>query len=122
MAENPKFNKLLEELRDLHERKNDNYARTGDPLSNLKACERIACPSCGTPIPAWVGVAIRLTDKWERYMNLLSGVPDRVGEDVKETVRDQTVYSMLWLLLREEWEAERDSNKHNEKETVSQDT
>lgn len=115
MAKNLAFEQLLEEIKDLHERKNDNYARAGDPLSNLKVCERFACPTCGTKIPAWLGVAIRLSDKWERFANLIGGSTDRVGEDVKETVRDQAIYSLLWILLRKEWEDQQNVSREEQR-------
>ena len=34
----PKFYKIVEELKDLHSRKNFDYAGTGDPLGNFDRC------------------------------------------------------------------------------------
>lgn len=91
----PRFYQLLEELADLHERKNQNYATSEDPLSNLRECE-------GLGIPPFKGTLVRLCDKWCRIKRLASGVPDLVGESVVDTLRDMAIYSLLAIILWEE--------------------
>lgn len=99
----PKFYQLLNELADLHERKNQNYATQEDPLSNLRECE-------GLGIDAFKGTLVRLCDKWCRIKNLAKGVPDLVGESIVDTLRDMAIYSLLAIIL---WE-EKHPKKENE--------
>ena len=95
MAVNPKFNALLEKIRDTHDRKNSNYARPEDPFFNFRGCEEIG-------IPAWKGVLVRMGDKWNRIQNLANGVPDRVGESILDTLEDLAVYALIDILLYKE--------------------
>ena len=55
----PRFYKLLEEIAELHSRKNHDYTPSGDPLANFRMCEKFG-------IPAWKGVLTRMSDKWSR--------------------------------------------------------
>lgn len=91
----PLFYELLEQMADLHDRKNANYAEDGNPLSNLKGCERLN-------IPAFMGVLVRLQDKWSRIEQLAKGKPDLVGESLEDTLMDNAVYSLLAIVLLRE--------------------
>lgn len=92
----PRFYELIEEIKDLHNRKNNNYAEDTDPLSNLKGAELFG-------IPAWKGVLVRLTDKWSRIQQLSKGKQDLVGESLVDTLQDMAVYSLLCIILYEEY-------------------
>lgn len=103
----PKFFEALTMMADIHNRKNANYAGEGnDPFANFRMCEQFSCPSCGNKIPAWLGLAIRMSDKWSRFANLLGGVQDQVGESILDTVLDISVYANIFKVMRAEWEAE----------------
>lgn len=91
----PRFYQLLEEIADLHARKNANYSKDNDPLSNLRMCESFG-------VPAWIGVLIRMGDKWSRIQELAKGKPDLVGENIQDTLQDLAVYSLLAIVLLEE--------------------
>ena len=91
----PLFYELLNKIGDLHARKNSNYAEDNDPLSNLKACERLN-------ITPFMGVMIRLQDKWSRLEQLAKGKPDLVGESIEDTLMDNAVYSLLAIILLKE--------------------
>jgi hypothetical protein len=91
----PRFYEILLQIAKLHADKNSNYAEDTDPLSNLRECERMG-------VPAHVGVAIRLTDKFSRYTQLLKGKKDLVGESVFDTLLDISIYSLLSIVLIEE--------------------
>lgn len=90
-----RFYKLLDELADLHERKNQNYATSEDPLKNLRECEDLG-------ITPFNGTLVRLCDKWCRIKNLAGGVPDLVGESIVDTLKDMAIYSLLGIILWEE--------------------
>ena len=91
----PLFYDLLEEMADLHARKNANYADPEDPLSNLRRCRALG-------VSPLVGVLVRLQDKWSRIENLARGVPDLVGESLEDTLLDNAVYSLLAIILMRE--------------------
>jgi len=91
----PKFYQLLEEMADLHSRKNANYTVGQDHFSNIRESERFG-------IPAWKGTLIRMGDKWNRLMSLGNGQPDMVGESMKDTLMDMAVYSLICIILLEE--------------------
>lgn len=94
----PRFYEILEEMAELHSRKNHDYSGD-DPLSNLKMCESIG-------IPAWKGVLIRLMDKWSRLTNFAKQEVLLVeDESLIDTLKDNAVYSILCLIL---WEEEKE--------------
>jgi len=99
----PDFYKLLKEIAELHSRKNYNYARKGDPLSNFYACEKF-----GLPAP-W-GCMTRMTDKDDRKSQvLLKG--DTVREDITETSRDDAVYNLIFEILWKEFLQNKNAKK-----------
>jgi len=99
----PMFYELLEKIGDLHARKNSNYAEDSDPLSNLKACSRLN-------IPPFMGIMIRLQDKWSRLEQLSKGKPDLVGESIEDTLMDNAVYSLLAIIMLNEAKKEKEAH------------
>ncbi len=94
----PRFYELLQQMADLHSRKNHDYAGD-DPLSNLRASEEI-------DIPAWKGILIRLMDKWGRLKTFAkTGSFEVKDESVNDTLMDNAVYSLLCIIVLEEAKA-----------------
>ena len=91
----PRFYELLDQIGDLHDRKNSNYAADNDPLSNLRLCESFG-------VPASVGTMVRMSEKWSRLTELTKGKQDRVGESMTDTLMDMAIYSLLEIILIEE--------------------
>ena len=91
---NPAFNKLIDEILELHESKNSDYAQDTDPLSNLRRSTRLG-------IPAWKGVIVRLTDKWSRVEQLTAGKLPK-HESLRDSLIDNAVYSLLAVILLDE--------------------
>ncbi len=93
----PRFYALLEELADLHNRKNQDYSEPGQALGNLLAATRVG-------ITPFLGVAVRLQDKFSRFENLVrkGGKGAVVDEKIDDTLRDMAVYSLLAIILWEE--------------------
>lgn len=91
----PRFYKILEEMADLHSRKNSNYAQFHEPLSNLRECQKFG-------IKPTDGVITRMSDKWSRLGQLWGGKEDKVGESIKDTLMDLAIYSILLMILIEE--------------------
>jgi len=100
---NPKVHEIIQQLEKLHDTKNADYATTEDPLSNFRECERLHCPYCHKPIPAWIGVLIRLSDKYTRTNNLTRKDPSVKGESIVDTFNDRVVYNIIARILYEEW-------------------
>jgi len=100
---NKDFEKALDELKDLHHRKNSNYAGKGDPYANFRESKRLG-------IEPYMGVLIRMSDKYCRICNLASGIEDKVGESIKDTLTDLAVYSVICRLLIEEYEKKERNN------------
>lgn len=91
----PDFYKLLEELKEIHSRKNHDYAGK-DPLSNLKMSETFG-------IPAWKGTLIRMSDKFARIVQLANKGENLVkDESIIDTLKDLSVYSLLCIILYKE--------------------
>ena len=91
------FYKLLEEIANLHEMKNKDYAGVHDPLSNLRGSERLG-------IDAWKGVLVRIGDKFDRINNItIKGGETAVkNESIIDTLMDLAVYSLLCIVLYKE--------------------
>jgi hypothetical protein len=91
----PMFYKLLDRMADLHSRKNHDYAGQ-DPLSNLKSSLRLG-------LSPFLGVLVRLQDKWSRLEQFArSGQLMVKDETVEDTLMDIAVYSLLGIILRRE--------------------
>jgi hypothetical protein len=92
----PKFYELIEQMAELHSRKNHDYSGTADPLKNLRSPLRIG-------ISPFMGVLVRLQDKWSRLEQFAnSGEMLVKGESVIDTLMDNAVYSLLAIILYEE--------------------
>jgi|TARA_R100000687_G_C6354506_1_gene120456 hypothetical protein len=91
---NPAFHKLLEEIAELHDSKNTDYATIQDPLANLKDCERLGQP-------AVLGTVVRLQDKMRRIENFFSNGHLR-HEAVRDSFIDLAVYALLGVVILDE--------------------
>ncbi len=95
----PDFYKLLDQMAELHSRKNHDYAGTSDPLKNLRACTRLE-------LDPFIGVMVRLQDKWSRIEEFVKSKTLLVkNESVEDTLMDNAVYSLLAIILLREQKA-----------------
>jgi hypothetical protein len=90
----PRFYQLLEEIAELHSRKNHDYSKPTEPLSNFRKCEAFG-------VSAFKGVLVRLSDKWSR-IEQLSGGKQAQNESLRDSLIDSAVYSLLAVLLLED--------------------
>lgn len=93
-SRNPKFDKLIAEIVELHNKKNHDYAQDADPLSNFRKCEAFG-------VPAFKGVLVRLSDKFSRVEQLTSGKQPK-NESLRDSLVDAAVYSLIAVLLLDE--------------------
>ena len=92
----PDFYKLLNQMAEVHSRKNHDYAGDSDPLKNLRACERLN-------LEPFMGVMVRLQDKWSRLEEFVkSGRLMVKDESVLDTLIDNANYSLLAIILYKE--------------------
>jgi hypothetical protein len=91
---NPRFDALLAEIKQIHDGKSHDYAHTADPLANLRKCQAFG-------IDPWLGVLVRLTDKWGRLEQLANGKTPK-NESLRDTLIDNAVYSLLAVILLDE--------------------
>ena len=107
----PDFYKLLEQMAELHSRKNHDYAGNENPLRNFYKCKDMG-------LDPFTGIMVRLSDKWSRLESFMQqGVLEVAGESVEDTLLYNAVYSLLAILLFREQKNE--ENKKEEEETVS---
>lgn len=103
LAGHPRFYELVETIKQLHSRKNQDYADSEhDPLSNFRLCEDAG-------ISAYDGVLTRISDKFSRIMRLRfkqkNSQTQAVNEEpVTDTLMDLAVYSLIAIILMEEEE------------------
>lgn len=89
--------RVFDELWELHKAKDADYAGN-DSLSNFRVCEQFG-------VPAWKGAAIRMADKWSRFVSLMGkDGPEVKGETIDDTLKDLAVYAVIVKVLREEAE------------------
>ena len=86
---------IFDDLIELHKAKDADYAG-GDALSNFRVAEKFG-------VPAWKGAAIRMADKWSRFVSLMGVDGPMVKEEtVNDTLKDLAVYAVIVLALRGE--------------------
>jgi len=92
----PDFYKLLEQMADVHSRKNHDYAGDKDPLKNLRSCTRLN-------LEPFLGVMVRLQDKWSRLEEFVNSDQLMVkDESIIDTLIDNANYSLLAIILYKE--------------------
>ena len=99
MADNPRFMKVLEEMRDLHSRKAADYANE-DPYSNFRLAAKIAGTSVERVLMTLIGVKVA------RLAELTGKGKEPNYESVLDTKRDLCVYSALLCSLEEAYATE----------------
>ncbi len=94
-----RFNEIVTEMVELHDRKNRDYAGS-EYLSNFLMCEKYI------GIPAWKGCLIRLSDKMSRIMNIArTGEISVSDETITDTLMDLAVYAIVTRILYENFKA-----------------
>lgn len=90
----PRFHKIVDELKALHDRKQQDYGTSSDPLHNIRG-------STEWGIPAWVGAMIRAQDKVKRLQTrALTGKMS--NESAEDAFMDLAVYAIIALILYRE--------------------
>lgn len=97
-----RFHEILKELGEMHDKKQLDYGKPGDPFANVRASEHFG-------IPGWIGCMMRAHDKMVRIQNAATG-SRMSNESIEDSLRDLAVYSVIGLcLLEEKLDADRES-------------
>lgn len=89
------FQKVIDEITELHDRKQADYGRVeqGDPFANVRASEDFG-------IDGWVGSVVRANDKMRRLQKAAKQGPESLkNESVEDSLMDMAVYSIIALCL-----------------------
>lgn len=89
-----RFHKLVQEIGDLHDRKQQDYGSDTDPFANVRA-------STEWGVPAWVGALVRLNDKVTRLKSF-ARKGSLANESAEDSMRDIAVYALIALVLYEQ--------------------
>lgn len=95
-----RFHEILQELGDLHDRKQIDYGRAKDPFANVRGSETWG-------VKPWIGAMLRGNDKMERLKNFAK-TGSLANEGADDSFRDLAVYAIIALVL---WEEEQ-TNQH----------
>ena len=85
------FHDVLDEMSELHDRKQSDYGRKDDPFANIRASEDFG-------IEGWVGAIIRANDKMCRLQKAAAG-STLTNETVEDSLLDLAVYAAIGLVL-----------------------
>lgn len=93
----PTYLKLLDEMRELHIKKNAGYSGDSvDRWANFRLAETFG-------VSTFLGVMVRMSDKWIRITNLIKNPSfDQVGESIDDTLMDLASYALIAICLRRE--------------------
>jgi hypothetical protein len=92
MAKSPKFEMLLHEMRELHQKKNDDYAQEGSPFSNFEEAASVAEGFTGTDAVFATLIGIKLA----RLRELTRAKKTPNNESIADTRKDLAMYAALW--------------------------
>lgn len=93
-AGDPRLHKLLDEIGDLHDRKQEDYGTDSDPFANVRS-------SRDWGITPWVGALNRAGDKFKRLQKAARG-GSLSNEGVEDSMMDLAVYALIGLVLYRE--------------------
>jgi hypothetical protein len=89
-----RFHDVLNQMAEMHDRKQKDYGSADDPFANVRASEEIG-------IAGWIGGLIRMGDKVRRLQAAARG-QNLVNESVEDSFIDLAVYTIISLILFEE--------------------
>jgi hypothetical protein len=90
----PRFLKILEEIAELHARKQRDYGTKGDPFANVRASEQLG-------IPAWLGAVLRANDKMKRIQAFAQN-GNLANESLEDSLMDLATYMIIATVLYRE--------------------
>jgi len=92
--ENDPFDRILDEMSALHNKKGKDYGGATDPYANVRASAEFG-------VAPWIGALIRLNDKITRLKSFIRR-GELVNESALDSIRDVAVYAVIMQVLYEE--------------------
>jgi hypothetical protein len=117
MASSADFKQVLDEMWDLHQKKNKDYGAKEDPYRNVRS-------SADWGIDPWIGALIRGNDKIQR-LKTYAQTHQLANEGAEDSLIDLAVYSVIALVLwREQYKEKMEQKTFTpvEKEAMEQIT
>src|SRR5260370_40553565 len=94
-----RFHELVQEIAELHDRKQADYGTDHDPFANVRASREWG-------VAPWIGALIRLNDKVTRLKSFAKKGA-LANESAEDSMRDIAVYALIALVLYEQETKER---------------
>ena len=88
------FEEILNEMRALHDKKQEDYGSSSDPFANVRASEQFG-------IPGWLGAVMRANDKMSRLKSFAEKVV-LANEPLEDSLIDLANYAVIALVLYRE--------------------
>ena len=99
-----RFYEIIDVIKNLHDQKRHDYGANEDIFANFRLSEL-------SGIPAWQGSVIRMGDKYARISYFIKkGEFKFKGENIKDTLMDMAIYSLITMILYEEEEEKHDES------------
>lgn len=92
---NPKFHAALNKIKEIHDKKSQDYAHDSNRYSNFEEAAETAGCSVDTVFAVLIGI------KMARLRELLSTGKIPNNESIQDTRLDLAVYSVLWMSYHE---------------------
>lgn len=102
----PKFYEILKELADLHDKKNAQYATQSNPLANFKRCALLESKLFKDSIknkPLAVALSF-MAKQVDAVYEMVGESKENTPDSIKEKLMDISVYSIIAIILIEEYE------------------
>ena len=98
-----RFTEILTTIKKLHDNKRHDYADTDDIFANFRLSNLAG-------ISPWKGSVIRMGDKYARMSNFIKkGEFKFKEENIKDTLMDMAIYSLITMILFEEAEMKKEA-------------
>ena len=99
----PEFYRILNELADLHSRKNYQYSTSKEPLSNFKSvgkmAEKLFKPGINVPLAT---ALVYLSKQYDGVINIVGEGKKNTVEDLEDKLKDISIYAILAIILNRE--------------------
>lgn len=99
----PEFYKIVEELKELHSRKNFQYATSDNPLANFQRCgnliKKLLKPSVDAPL---ADAMILMSKQIDAVYEMVGEGKTGTEEEIVDKFRDIAVYSIISMILLKE--------------------
>ena len=100
----PLFYEILDELKDLHNRKNAQYASSKNPLGNFERCSKLAEKLLNPKIKnkKLAYLLILMSKQVDGVFDMLGENKENTVDEIEDKLKDIAVYSILGMIMERE--------------------